>query len=71
MNKSCLPESGLEAPAYAANFQHIGACTRVQYISFVCFFGLLFLPDQLDDGGEEGHADQDIDGADQHVRCFL
>ena len=32
---------------------------------------LLFLPDQLDDGGEEGHADQDIDGADQHVRSFL
>ena len=67
MNKSCLPESGLSAPAYAANFQHIGACTRVQDIK-CC---LLFLPDQLDDGGEEGHADQDIDGADQHVRSFL
>ena len=69
MNKSCLPESGLSAPAYAANFQHIGACTRVQDISSVIC--LLFLPDQLDDGGEEGHADQDIDGADQHVRSFL
>ena len=34
-------------------------------------FVLLFLPDQLDDGGEEGHADQDVDGADQHVRSFL
>ena len=32
MNKSCLPESGLSAPAYAANFQHIGACIRGQDI---------------------------------------
>ena len=32
MIKSCLPGSGLGAPAYAANFQHIGACTRVQDI---------------------------------------
>ena len=44
------------------------------FLLLVCnlfFVFLLFLPDQLDDGGEEGHADQDIDGADQHVRSFF
>ncbi len=28
-------------------------------------------PDELYDGGGEGHADQDVDGAQQHVRGFI
>ena len=30
-----------------------------------------WLPDELNDGREEGHADQDVDGADQHIGSFL
>ena len=33
-------------------------------------FGVI-LPDQLYDGGGEGHPHQDVDGADQHVGCLL
>ncbi len=28
-------------------------------------------PDELYDGGGKGHADQDVDGAQQHVRGFI
>ena len=30
-----------------------------------------WLPDELNYGREEGHADQDVDGADQHIGGFL
>ena len=47
-------------------------CLLVESIGItLIIMGYCLLPDQLYDGGGEGHPYQDEDGADQHVGCLV